>query len=586
MLLLLSLALLYVFGCSEALTEQKEEVLAFQEECPLFRHYDNSSMKCVCQDTHIAFDCNTSHLEVGACMTYDKHTDTYSTGICPFDLKIDQKRITFDIAPFKLTVSVSSPEELNNAMCDVLNRKGLLCASCKSGYGLALYSNKWECVKCGKSSKWFWVLYVALEIIPVTAFFVIIIFFNIRATLPPFTAYIFLCQLVTLFSTSSHYKIMLKLYGENTLLRMTLTVLGIWNLDFFRDVIPPFCVDSSFHKIPPLQELRLAFLFYPLLLITLTYFCIKCHNKNCRVIVTLWKPFHMYFARYRRSWDPESSVINAFSTFMLLSFLKIILVAITLLYPTSLQQSSSGPSTVMYLNPYMHTGSKEYWWRTSILVTLLIGTLLPLLLLCLHPTRCFRKATCNLGNNETFKVLIATFQGYYKDGSGETRDYRAVSSLPFLLRMIMCAALLPHNHRNGHVSEIAYMEFLICTLIIISLFYAIAQPCRKRYMNNIESVLYALSAILVLVLALANQVPKGPIVGVNMLLLLALLPSVILFMGFFHQLLIKTSGRYRKFIASLKSPPSQNSQEEIPYRALYPNECTPLIHSTTVEQIN
>ena len=73
--------------------------------------------------------------------------------------------------------------------------------------------------------------------------------------------------------------------------------------------------------------------FYPLILILITYICIKLHDHDFRPIVLLWKPFHRCFVYFRRTWDSEASVISAFSTFLLLSFSKILFVSFTMLYP-------------------------------------------------------------------------------------------------------------------------------------------------------------------------------------------------------------------------------------------------------------
>ena len=84
----------------------------------------------------------------------------------------------------------------NRSMCDALNRTGPLCAHCKEGHGMALYSNSWACRKCTLSTGVSWALYLALETIPVTAFFLLVVFFNIRVTSPPMTGYVLFSQLM------------------------------------------------------------------------------------------------------------------------------------------------------------------------------------------------------------------------------------------------------------------------------------------------------------------------------------------------------------------------------------------------------
>ncbi len=46
------------------------------------------------------------------------------------------------------------------------------------------------------------------------------------------------------------------------------------------------------------------------------------YRTTCRVIILLWRPFHKCLARLKKSINPRSSVIRAFTTFMTLSFSK------------------------------------------------------------------------------------------------------------------------------------------------------------------------------------------------------------------------------------------------------------------------
>ena len=95
----------------------------------------------------------------------------------------------------------------------------------------------------------------------------------------------------------------------------------MWSLDFFRHLIPPFCVDRRITNIHVII-LKLILAFYPLVLILLTYILIELHARNFYLIVKLWRPFNRCVAKVRRSYDPKASIFNAFSTFFLLSFSK------------------------------------------------------------------------------------------------------------------------------------------------------------------------------------------------------------------------------------------------------------------------
>ena len=98
-----------------------------------------------------------------------------------------------------------------------------------------------------------------------------------------------------------------------TVSKVFLTFYGILNSEFFLHNVPPFCISSH------LQLIHVAFLgyisaFYPMLLVILTWICIDLHNRNCRVIVYLWKPFHPCFVQLRRSWDVKNDIVDAFSS--------------------------------------------------------------------------------------------------------------------------------------------------------------------------------------------------------------------------------------------------------------------------------
>ena len=59
-----------------------------------------------------------------------------------------------------------------------------------------------------------------------------------------------------------------------SILKVVFTLSGVWNLDFFRYLIPPFCVSD---QISPLHVIALEYIvaFYPLLLTVIVYICIQ-----------------------------------------------------------------------------------------------------------------------------------------------------------------------------------------------------------------------------------------------------------------------------------------------------------------------
>ena len=212
---------------------------------------------------------------------------------------------------------------LNNSMCDDLNRHKVICSSCKEGYGIAIYSGSWYCSPCTLGG-YAWLLYIALETVPVTIFFLAVVFFNVRATSPPMTGFILFNQILVTFLRNQIILVpLLKTFpNAKYILSIGLTVSEIWNLDFFRDILPHFCVTHHLTNFGMIV-FRSFFAIYPFLLLMILVVCIKLYNRGIKPFVCLWKPIHRYFARHRRAFNANASLVDAMTTFLLLSYFNI-----------------------------------------------------------------------------------------------------------------------------------------------------------------------------------------------------------------------------------------------------------------------
>ena len=75
---------------------------------------------------------------------------------------------------------------------------------------------------------------------------------------------------------------------------------------------------------------------YPMLLMVIAYSLVELHGHRFRPVLYMWRPFHYFFARFRREWDLRTSIIDAFVTFFILSTTKLFSVSFHLLMPTEL----------------------------------------------------------------------------------------------------------------------------------------------------------------------------------------------------------------------------------------------------------
>ena len=93
-------------------------------------------------------------------------------------------------------------------------------------------------------------------------------------------------------STKVHQLTSLNLKSSLVLpyIHFLVTFFGIWNLDFLRYVIPPFCISRSLTSLQA-EALEYVVAVYPLLLIVVTYICVELYDNEYRIIVALWAPF-------------------------------------------------------------------------------------------------------------------------------------------------------------------------------------------------------------------------------------------------------------------------------------------------------
>ena len=537
---------------------------------------------------------------IGKCLSCEPSTCEVVSGECFLDLDMNSS-FTADLKTGMIYSKLPPPkscEELNDRMCGAMNREGFLCSQCKPGYGPAPYSSTVKCFECKDGSTRQWLLYLALELVPSTVFYFVVILFNIRTTAPPYTAFVFLSQFFAfLYKIQPFIRLSLNFRVNKVLLHGILTLISFWNLDFFRHVVPPFCISS---KLTDLHVLLLECVsaLYPISLVILTFLCIELHARNFRPLVILWKPVHKYFANCRRKLDPKSSVIAAFATFMSLSFSKILVIALLATFSGSLNLARGGRGQGMRglydLNLQGNT-TAEYWKQLAAtpyfipLLIMLIIVQLPTLLLLLYPIKAFRRllTCCGSSRYHAIYVFIDTFQGHYKDGTNGSQDYRAASSISFLLRTLFCVLLGGTKVRYGlPTSKLGTYLSLTSVLVIVSLFYGMIQPCKKKYMNVIESVVYCAAGLILLSLGAAhtNYVESRShsfkqnfslYISLYLSLIFLVIPSLMLLVTFIFKIFtglccVHGSKRAKKVWGYMTCDLDASSPQELPDRLEHP----------------
>ena len=111
------------------------------------------------------------------------------------------------------------------------------------------------------------------------------------------------------------------------------SVYGIWNMDYFRLAIAPFCVSETMSTFGALSCGYIAAI-WPLLLILLLSFVMFLHQRNFKVIVFLWQVINRDSCGRVQQHLAETNLIHTFATFFLLSYLKSLFVSFSLLQIT------------------------------------------------------------------------------------------------------------------------------------------------------------------------------------------------------------------------------------------------------------
>ena len=518
-----SVLVLSVLICLSGRSYSHQEVIhaaagnkSINHGCPSwFIPINNSSDRCKCGEPiqHpgwvVLCDPNTNQtlVQIPYCMDYNEDKDEVFVGECPFINKKEEGLY------LKFPQNAS---ELNPFLCSGLNRTGVMCSQCQEGLGTAIFSYSMQCLPC-MSSGLGWTLYVFLATFPTTILFLIVLIFQCRCiTSGPMNYYIFVCQLIV--STLNNQPSTVNLYTSSSfsfVLSILVTIYGIWNLDFFRYLIPPFCMSD---QISLLQVIALEYVvaFYPLLLTVIVYICIQLHARDCRVIVCLCRVFCKCFSscrqRWGRQWDPSASLVRTFAAFLLLSYSKILIISLQLLNYTELHLPTGGtldPPRRVYHDPSLEWfGEKHLPFALPAIFILCIFVFLPALILLLYPMRIFQKCLGCCGRRLlALHAFADVLQGCYKNGTNGTRDCRYFAGLYLVFRIV----LLPALYDGSMFGFYDDMVVIVC-LVTASLLFLLFHPYKNSsWLNILDSTGFSLYAFAVFCILYSQCVASVPI---------------------------------------------------------------------------
>lgn len=396
----------------------------------------NNSKECICGSVaDYIVKCNnlTKEVYVMDCylITYDKKSHQTLVGASIYGCSQNE-----DNDPVYHMVS-KDVYELDAMECAPLNRTGRLCGACSENHYPLVYSYKLNCILCD-GSKLNWLIYTARAFIPLTLFYLFVVLFKFNAYYPSVHACILFCQLLSSPPLVRAWHRELQGSKMETPFNIITTLHGVWNLDFFLAIYPDICL-----RIEPLQGLSLdyAIAFYPLLLILVTYMLSDLHSKGYRLITFVWSPFQRIFLKIRKKWEIKSSMINVFTTFLFLSYNKILSVSFDLLVFVRPYTSNGhyAERFLFYDATLRYFGPQHRLYGAMAIIIYLLFAFLPFLLLFLYPMKCFQRC---LNHFRLSSIILHSFAdsvtGYYTDGiEPGTRDYRYFAAILLFLPKLL-----------------------------------------------------------------------------------------------------------------------------------------------------
>lgn len=463
------------------------EPKATEEQCPVWTMYNSSDTSCQCGDSlGGVVNCDKKTLQISMlfcyCMTYHEHRNETTVGWC---------LLMCHNTNLLSSTSHVHTSQLNHKICGPFNRKGQLCGNCTEDHGLPVYSYSMECVQCTESDlKKNLLKYIAVAFLPLTVFYFLVIIFKISITSGNMVGYILTCQIMTSPMLSR------AMYGVTHFTdasHVVMSCFSVWNLDFFRSLYTPFCIHP---KLNTLHVLALDYLIgvYPLLLILLTYIAVTLHDRY-PIVVKAWKPAYKIFMCIRREWNIRGSLIQAFATFLILLYVKILNVSFDLLFPIYLKNIEGNIINRTYL---LHNGEIEYFGSQHLpygilaITMLTIFNILPMIMLFLYPGRCFWFFTRRWCNHLTIQTVMDAFQGCYRY---HPRNYRYLTAVYLFVRFLFSLTIF--LVRNSTILAIIGVYYIILAAIIL-----VIEPYQNKAHNKIDILFFLLHALAYLILCL------------------------------------------------------------------------------------
>ena len=367
---------------------------------------------------------------------------------------------------------------LNDKVCGT-NRQGRLCGRCRSGLSSYYHSLSYHCNPSDKCSIG-WLFYLLTEIIPITIFFIVIIYFEVNFTTGALNGLVFYFQITdssTIITNGfirypSMISILIKIYRF---------LVGIFNLNFFNIEKFSFCLWKNAQTLD-LLAFKFVTIIYSLFLVVLIIVLLR--------ILSLRGLTQRFPKLFRRKFDEKRTIIHGLSGFFVLCYSQCTKTSLALLTPVRIYEKYDSTTAVLLNGELQFFGSRHLIYAIPALLFLILFGLIPPMLLLSYPL-CYKifgvlkisesrfvRCLCTCIPLEKLKPFFDSFQSSFKD------EFRFFSGLYFIYRLLTLMVLL-HTLSLTNYYFVILIQFL--TMFCI---HAVIQPYKERWHNILDSLIF------------------------------------------------------------------------------------------------
>lgn len=450
------------------------------QECQWPLHFNQSQ----CMYSSQYFDCHTTICGIDSpgtpkpqyCLTNDPITGEPVIGLCP-PLYSDKPLIKWDNDQDTAIIVADS--------CSY-NQSGRLCGGCVNGYAVPVNSLHHLCYECSGNDVLFgWLVFMLLQILPMTIFVVLIFLFGIDLNKGTIVGFVFYWQMISLNCPAWYYPAWFSFptaaYSDDGVVhsammaRAVTFLYSITNLNFLviyePVVVFPICISRSMDSVS-----TIAFWY----VIPVSALCLTAaiaiwrvlYDKGYSCILRVFVPVrNCLIVRLRRKFKiSEASMFKSIASVYILCFTQIGTTSFQLLHFAtwhSLKTKGRTGKIFFYDGNLDYFGAKHAPYAIVALLMLFGLVLVPMLFITLYPSKTFHRFLLNNIKHkniyESLKEFGDTFTGCYRSSSENQKlDYRYFAGLMLWLRIV----ILFFYYIPGQYSDIIlYLESAVTVIL-------------------------------------------------------------------------------------------------------------------------